>query len=185
MLRILGGEKKGFKLISCNSKGLRPIPAKVKEAIFNILGESIVAKSVLDVFAGTGSFGLEALSRGASYCCFVELNRRVFEILKKNISILGYQSKTQIYNVDAFRFIRDTTKEFDYIYVAPPQFQGLAFKALFEIFSRPSLVASRGTVIAQIDKREKFDLNPAFFELVRDRIYGDTYVLFFNKKDNL
>jgi 16S rRNA (guanine966-N2)-methyltransferase len=180
---ILGGEKAGQTLFSLNNKSLRPIPSKVKAAVFSIIENLIDLREVevLDLFAGTGSFGLEALSRGAKFAVFIEINKKIFEVLVKNIQKLGYSTKTRAWNKDAFRFIRSTSSSFDLIYVAPPQFRDLCFLCARDIFTKPDLLKKDGLLVFQLDKKEDFNLTPTHFKLITDRIYGDTRVLFYSK----
>ncbi|MCX7952577.1 MAG: 16S rRNA (guanine(966)-N(2))-methyltransferase RsmD [Deltaproteobacteria bacterium] len=181
MTKVSSGEKRGFRLKSVKSKYLRPLTNKVKDAIFNIIGDLSSYPVVLDLFAGTGSFGFEALSRGAKICYFVELNKRIFRILEENCKILGYTNNVKLFNADAFRIIAKTTKQFDIIFVAPPQFKGMAFRAMSEIFARPEIVKPSGLVIAQVDRREDLRISPTYFRLFDDRIYGDTRILFYER----
>lgn len=181
MVRIISGDKKGFKLKTVSASGMRPIPDRIKEAVFAILGNFEGHETVLDLFAGSGSFGLEALSRGAGFAFFVELNRRVYECLIENIQKLGYMHKSKCLRVDAYRFLRKTADSFDIIYVAPPQFKDLAFKAVTEIFARPALVKRDGKLIVQIDKRELMNIEPVYFLLENERIYGDTKILIYRR----
>ncbi|MCS6893442.1 MAG: 16S rRNA (guanine(966)-N(2))-methyltransferase RsmD [Deltaproteobacteria bacterium] len=181
MVRIIAGERKGIRLKSVSSRILRPIPDKVKKAVFDILGDVSVFGTVLDLFAGTGSFGFEALSRGVKLGYFVELNRRVFQILHENAIKLGFTERVKLFNIDAFRLLRNSTKTFDLIYVAPPQYRGLAFQAASEIFARPSLVTDGGIVIVQLDKREELNITPTYFKVVTSRVWGDTQAIFYKR----
>lgn len=181
VVRIISGEKRGFKLKTVSAAGMRPVPDRIKEALFSILGEFAGHETVLDLFAGSGSFGLEALSRGARFAFFIELNRKVYQCLQENIKKLGYENRSRSLCMDAFRFLRKSDLSFDLVFVAPPQFKDLAFKAVTEIFSRPGLVKQGGVLIVQIDKRELMNIEPVYFLLENERVYGDTKILIYRR----
>lgn len=117
-LRIIGGEHRGRKLISPKGNAVRPSPEILREALFNILGEDIVDCHFLDLFAGTGSVGLEALSRGASRVTFIESSHQAHEVLKKNLVMLRCDRRARLVLGNAFTY-RDIRDE-SIIFSAPP-----------------------------------------------------------------
>lgn len=126
-LRIIGGEFRRRLLPVINHPGLRPTPDRVRETLFNWLGTSTSGASVLDLCAGTGALGLEALSRGAALAQLVENDARVAKALADNLSTLGISDeRAQIITTDALRFLGGTPRGFDVIFVDPPFRQGLA-----------------------------------------------------------
>lgn len=105
-MRIIAGQRRGHKFEGPRGKTTRPTSDLVRESIFNILGESIAGMIVVDLFAGTGALGLEALSRGAARAIFVERNRENVALIRHNVAILRYEDRAQVLNADAFRFGR-------------------------------------------------------------------------------
>ena len=130
-LRIIGGKARGRRIRSVPGETTRPITDKVREALFNILGADIQGAALLDLFAGTGSVGIEALSRGAEYVCFVELNRKPIAIIKENLKSTGLEAGAVVTHADAFSLLeRPINHQYDYVYIAPPQYKALWSRAL-------------------------------------------------------
>ena len=104
----------------------RPITDRVKEALFNIIGSDIINSSMLDMFAGTGSVGIEALSRGASYVMFLDVNSSAIDVINSNLSVTKLSDMGQVHQTAAFDELDDSKREkFEYIYIAPPQYKGM------------------------------------------------------------
>ena len=124
-MRITGGVARGIGLSSLKNRALRPASDKIREGLFSSLGDIIKNKRCLDLYAGTGSYGLEALSRGASYCCFIESNRPTFERIKVNYEKVSKsagltKNSAQFFHVDALRFLKRSQDRFDIIFIDPP-----------------------------------------------------------------
>lgn len=128
-LRIVGGAWRSRRVRFPASPGLRPTPDRVRETVFNWLGPWIEGRRVLDLFAGSGALGLEALSRGADEAVFVECARPAADALRANIEILG-ADKASVLCVDALRFLARTEDSFDLVFIDPPYADGLARTAL-------------------------------------------------------
>ena len=105
-MRIIAGQRRGHKFDGPSDRVTRPTSDMVREAIFNILGESVEDLLVVDLFAGTGALGLEALSRGARRAIFVERSRENFALIRRNIATLRYEDRTQVIAADAYRWAR-------------------------------------------------------------------------------
>lgn len=110
-MRIIAGQRRGHKLESPSDRTTRPTTDFVREAVFNILGASIEDATVLDLFAGTGAMGLEALSRGALEASFVEIRRENAALIKRNLETLRYQNQTKVVCADVYRFVKSLTFE--------------------------------------------------------------------------
>ncbi|XGA81661.1 16S rRNA (guanine(966)-N(2))-methyltransferase RsmD [Halomonas sp. CH40] len=124
-LRVIGGDYRRRQLPVLNSPGLRPTPDRIRETLFNWLGQSLYAQRGLDLFAGTGSLGIEALSRGASDLVFVERERKVADQISANLATLGAEHG-QVLNVDVDTFLTQPGSPFDLAFMDPPFHQGLA-----------------------------------------------------------
>jgi 16S rRNA (guanine(966)-N(2))-methyltransferase RsmD len=183
-LRVIAGKAKGRKLKSVPGDTTRPITDRVKEALFNILAGDVIDSNWWDLFAGTGAVGIEALSRGAALVRFSDSNRAPIETIKSNVEQCGFNSQADIRRGDAFAFLASAPdKRFEYIYIAPPQYQQMWAKALELVDENIDWLTEDGWVIAQIDPKEYESLvleNLAEFE---QRRYGSTLLVFFDRKN--
>ncbi|MBW7881260.1 MAG: 16S rRNA (guanine(966)-N(2))-methyltransferase RsmD [Caldilineaceae bacterium] len=185
-MRVIAGKAKGRKLMMVPGESTRPITDRAKEALFSIIGDWIVGARVLDLFAGTGSVGIESLSRGAEFAHFLDLNRRAVETIHANLRHCGFEDLAATERSDSFAFLKRYTGEpFDLIYVAPPQYQGLWEKALLAIEQRPDLLAEFGTVIVQIHPREDHPITLEWLEEYDRRRYGSVLLIFYAAAEDL
>lgn len=179
-MRIVAGKWRGRPLRAPKGLAVRPTADRVREAIFDILGEGVAGASVLDLFAGSGALGLEALSRGASRGVFVESVPAAFGILQKNIASLA-AGEAEAFLLDyrqAFRRLRARAIRFDLVFLDPPYGKGLAADAA-EGLSRAELVEPGGTVVVEEAARSPDALFPEGWSISADRRYGDTRVTLF------
>ena len=180
-LRVIAGRARGMKLKAVPGDSTRPVMGRVKEALFSIIGSDIQGAAFLDLFAGTGSVGIEALSRGADFVQFVELNRRAIKVIRENLDHTGLADGAAVVRRDAFQLLsRPPARHFDYIYVAPPQYQDIWRRSLRALERNADWRHRDTSVIVQIDPRE-FDLNCEFshLEMQDQRTYGNTMLAFF------
>jgi len=180
-MRVISGYAKGIQLESVPGKSTRPITDKVKEALFNILGPSIVGKTMLDLFGGTGAVGIEALSRGAEFVTFLDINYRAYQVIKQNLKLTALDEYAEVIKMDAFSYLRQPpTNQFDFIYIAPPQYKEMWSKSMILIDENPGWLMKSGTIIVQIHPKE-YDLtnNYTNFIEINQRNYGDTHLIFF------
>jgi len=179
--RIIAGSAKGIRLHSIPGNITRPITDRVKEALFNIIGPDIVRASFWDLFAGTGSVGLEALSRGAVFTRFTEIHPNVIKILKENINSCGFKDLSEVIRVDAIKYLTShPQKTFDYIYIAPPQYQQMWLRTLSVLDMHMEHCNSDAWIIVQIDPIEYENLNLERMVEIDRRRYGSTLLLFFS-----
>lgn len=180
--RINAGKLKGLRLKSIPGTSTRPITDRVKEALFNLIGPDIQGSKFLDMFGGTGSVGIEALSRGAELVQFIEKNNTAYLILVENISKTDLITKTILIHGDAFDFVhRKSHNSFDYIFIAPPQYKQTWKKILHEIDTRPALMSKDAWVIIQIDPREYENTLLKNLSEFDKRDYGNTRLIFYIK----
>jgi len=178
--RIIGGTARGIRLDDVSGDITRPITDFVKEALFNILGTDVIGSTWLDVFAGTGSVGIEALSRGAKSVQLNDLNRAAIQTLIANLKKTHLEEKGSVTQGDAFALLgRPSQKSFDFVYIAPPQYKGMWEKALDVLDGNPTLVLPNGCIIVQIDPIEYKTKTLLHFVEVEQRKYGNTLLLFF------
>lgn len=181
--RIISGKARGVRLKSVPGDITRPITDMVKEALFNILGSDIYGATFLDMFGGTGSVGIEALSRGANFCRFIDLHRAAIQTIRSNLELTRLQDRAQVIQGDAFSLLsRPADRHFDYIFIAPPQYKGLWEKALAVVDSHLEWLSEDGWVIVQIDPVEYSPQLLTNLEEFEQRRYGNTLLIFYERK---
>lgn len=157
-MRVITGTAKGRKLETLEGLDIRPTTDMVKEAIFSSIQFDLFDSEVLDLFAGTGQLGIEAISRGARSAVFVDNSRRSLDIVRKNLEITNFTSKSTIINMNGFDFASTTDKKFDFIFLDPPYNQGILTKILPVLSDKLSL---HGRIICEYEKNlqlpEKID----------------------------
>ena len=188
-MRVVTGEAKGRRLKAPKTAGTRPIIDRVKTALFDILSTRVEDARFLDLFAGTGSVGIEALSRGAAHATFIEMSHSVLKLVRENLKITGLGDRAETLHADAFKFMQAHAKAqacaseraYDIIYVAPPQYHELAAHALAMLDASP-LVAPGGLVIVQIHPKERpvvAAVPLTRLALTDERKYGSTLLMFY------
>ena len=178
--RIIAGKAKGLRLKSVPGDITRPITDRVKGALFNIISADIVGSRFLDLFGGTGSVGIEALSRGAQFVQFVDKNQAAWSVIKENLDKSGFSDKASIKKADAFSFVQERTSSFfDYIFIAPPQYLGLWSKMVQLIDENIDFLSPNAWVIVQIDPKEYVKLELTKLEEFDIRDYGSTRLIFY------
>jgi 16S rRNA (guanine966-N2)-methyltransferase len=179
-IRVIAGTAKGRQLKLVPGDSTRPIMDRVKESLFNIIGRDIFDASFLDLFAGTGSVAIEALSRGASYALLIDLEPRAIRTISDNLRVTGFDTQTTVRKIDAFTLLRQAAdRAYDFIYIAPPQYQSLWSAALEAIEANLSWLDPEGQVIVQIDPTENTPVTLQHLHLSDERRYGNTLLLFF------
>lgn len=179
-MRIIAGKAKGMRLKSPKGLATRPTADRVKEALFSILHGKIINAHILDLFAGTGALGLEALSRGASSAVFVEKHFAPWQALQFNIEKSGMKSQTEILRSDAMGFLRSWDKKgFDIIFLDPP-YQGDLANRVLEILTQRELLKPHGIIAWEKDAKDSCQVPkiPPGFKLINEKQYGDTLLLF-------
>ena len=181
-LRVISGTAKGRKLKSVPGDTTRPVMDRVKEALFNILAGDVNDSNWWDLFGGPGAIGIEALSRGAAFVRFSDLNRAPVETIKENVEHCGFSKQSEIRKGDAFSMLSARSdRKFEYIYIAPPQYQAMWLKALKLIDEHIEWLTEDGTVIVQIDPTEYEELELKNLEEAEQRKYGSTLIVFYDR----
>ena len=186
-MRIISGKLKGSVLFMPKDKNTRPLKDLARESVFNLLTHSkkstinLINANVLDLYAGTGSFGLECLSRGAKNICFIENNKSAFNILQKNIEKLKIKKKTQSFFSDVFLLINKqiiNRLKFDLIFCDPP-FKNTNLNELIELIFDKKLLNKNGIIILHRNNSSK-EIFPKCFNILDERIYGKSKITFAN-----
>lgn len=182
--RIIAGSARGIRLNMVPGDITRPITDMVKEALFNILGSEDVQDSAwLDLFGGTGSVGIEALSRGAKYARINDLNRAAVDTIRSNLKKTHLEAGAEVVQLDAFQLLhRRADRTFDYIYIAPPQYKDLWKRALSELDQNPTWLQPDTWVIVQIDPVEYEEQSLESLVEFEQRKYGSTLLVFYERK---
>jgi len=179
-IRVIAGSAKGRKLKLVPGDGTRPVMDRVKESLFNIIGRDIFDATFLDLFAGTGSVGIEALSRGAKQAVFIDLDRKAIATIQDNLAATRLADRAMVRRADAMSVLKQPPAEpYDFIYIAPPQYKGIWLDVVRELDSNPAWIGSDTTIIVQIDPKEETALELTHLESDDRRIYGNTLLWFF------
>ena len=180
-MQIIAGSQKGRKLKAFKNKKIRPTSQKVKAALFNILGQKLAGKKFLDLFAGTGGMGIEALSRGAGEVVFVEESHSLCRIIEENLRRAGFQNGGRIFCFDVLKFLRKglvRLSDFDFIFLDPPYYSPEGLKVMREI-GKDGILGKNQIII--FEHRRQNRLPEAIEKLIsiRQNNYGDTVLCFF------
>lgn len=181
--RVIAGSARGLRLRSVPGDGTRPITDRAKESLFNILRPNLQGGAFLDLFAGTGAVGIEALSQGASFARFVDNARGAVETVRMNLAAAKLDKQAQVLQGDSFAQLRaKPDRSFDYIFIAPPQFKGLWQRALLAVDAAPDWLVEDGWAIVQIDPTEYEATELADLEEFDQRKYGNVLLVFYEKR---
>lgn len=181
-MRVISGRAKGHKLAMVPGQKTRPIMDRIKENLFNLLGpHAAPGTRWLDLFAGTGQVGIEALSRGATDVVFVDAERAAVKTVQDNLKSTRLAEWANVYRMDAFSFLRSPmVQPFDYIFVAPPQYKDIWKNVVQHIDGDAShFLHKGGLVLVQIDPREYEELALTQLYLLDQRTYGNTMLCFY------
>jgi 16S rRNA (guanine(966)-N(2))-methyltransferase RsmD len=179
-MRIISGTSKGRKLVTPRSQSLRPTSDRVKESLFNILREEMEGKLVLDLFAGTGNLGIEALSRGAEKTIFVEKRRQAIRLIQKNLAQCGLEERSEILPKDTNRgigILKERGESFDLILMDPPYEKGWIQRTLMKLNSHP-IYHEDSILVIEHTRREPLPQPMEGWNLIRQQQIGDTLLSF-------
>jgi 16S rRNA (guanine(966)-N(2))-methyltransferase RsmD len=181
--RIISGSARGIHIQSVPGDITRPITDRVKEAVFNIIAPDLVGGNFLDLFGGTGSVGIEALSRGAESATFIDLHSQAVNTIKSNLVTTHLEAKAKVHQMDAFRYLSGpVSQKYDYIYIAPPQYKQMWLAALHLVDEHVGWLVEDGWVIVQIHPVEIEEVTLTNLVEFDRRQYGSTLVLFYEPK---
>ena len=185
-MRVISGDKKGHRLKAPKGIDVRPTEDKIKESIFNIIRPLQMESIVLDLFAGSGSIGIEFLSRGAKKAYFVDASQKSIEAIKENINHTKLEEKSIVLKIDASRaldkFSRDNLK-FDYIYLDPPfRHTELLYKVVSSI-DKYDLLKSNGVLLIEHEKELNLEENINNLNKYDFRNYGSKSISFYKKHE--
>ena len=181
-MRVISGKARGLKLKTIDGDTTRPTKDMVKEALFSMLIGHVEGCVFLDLFAGSGAIGIEALSRGAKEAYFCDLNKKCIEVIKDNISKARFDDFAKIYNLDYLQMLDKVRNvSFDVIYVDPPYNKGMGIDAIEKISSY-ELLKTNGIIVLETDEIEEIPDTIGDFERYKSRNYGRNFLNFYSKK---
>jgi 16S rRNA (guanine966-N2)-methyltransferase len=179
-LRIISGNLKGKKILTLPGREVRPTSDRLRESIFNILGYGVRNSAVLDLYAGTGAFGIEALSRGAEFAAFIDVNKKAMEIIKKNIFSCRLETASQTILWDIAKnldCLKTTQQMFDLVFLDPPYGQNL-IPATLNHLCRLGKLKKNAQVIMEHGACDPIPLHIQGYGIVSQRKYGKTSITF-------
>jgi 16S rRNA (guanine(966)-N(2))-methyltransferase RsmD len=183
-LRVISGEARGRKLKAVPGDTTRPITDRAKEALFDILGGEVIGSTWWDLFAGTGAVGIEAISRGAAFARFSDRERLAIETIRSNLEHCRFLERAEVRRGDAFGLLAAASdRKFDYVYIAPPQYKELWWRALAALDENPGWLSDEFEVIAQIDPKEYRPLEMLNLGESEQRKYGSTLLVFYGRRE--
>jgi 16S rRNA (guanine(966)-N(2))-methyltransferase RsmD len=180
-MRVTTGAARGRKLTAPEGLDTRPTSGLVKEAVFSVIQFEVEGAAVLDLFAGSGQMGVEALSRGARSCDFVDTSKQSRAAIEKNLKHTGLSEKAKVMGTDALAFLRGQNRQYDIIFLDPPYGQGLPEKVLP---LAAAAVSKRGVLICESAKAEPMPEEAAELKKFREYHYGKTKITVYRNVDN-
>lgn len=169
ILRVITGSARGRRLIALEGDDVRPTTDKVKEALFSIIQFEIEGRKVLDLFAGSGQLGIEALSRGAKSAVFVDASRRSIEVIKENIENTGFTKSAVVLNTDAISFAATRAEKYDIAFLDPPYRTGLLQRALPLV---SGIMNEGGVIVCEAPFDEEIPEKAGDFVMTKEYKYG-------------
>jgi 16S rRNA (guanine966-N2)-methyltransferase len=184
-MRVTGGRLRGRRLAPFKGLEIRPTSDRVREAIFDILGHHLTGETVLDLFAGTGSLGIEALSRGASWALFIDHSPKAIDLITKNLRLCGLETEGVVLKKDLLKgFPRRhplLEGKVDLVFVDPPYRKNMILPVLEELCGL-GILGSSAALVAQSEQREVLPACVGSLEVVKSKIYGDTRITLYRNE---
>ena len=179
-MRVVSGSARGCKLQPVPGMNTRPTTDRVKENVFNLIQDHVRDADVLDLFAGTGQLGIEALSRGAAHCDFIEHNGTAYSVVSKNVQTARVQDRASLHRVEARDFLtKAAAKKYSLIFLDPP-YGGTILENALSGIERFDILSANGIIICESAVEDRFAHG---FEVVRERRYGATMITVLRRQD--
>ena len=181
-MRVIAGIRKGLKLKSPDDESVRPTTDRVKESVFNIIQRYLPSDRVLDLFAGSGALGIEALSRRSKHCVFVDSGKKSLSLVRENVKLSGFSDCAELILSDSLSYLNGACKPFDIIFLDPPYNKGLLAPVLDKIYER-NLLCDDGIILVETEKNGETAEHIGFYVL-RKALYGKTVITVLKRGDN-
>jgi len=172
-VRVISGYARGRRIIAPKGSKIRPTSDRVKEAIFNTISPLVVQSDFLDLFAGTGNIGIEALSRGANSCTFVDKSPQAIKYIKNNLTNIGFEDRSTIIFGDSRKIITKLTQTYDIIFLDPPYGYDLVIPIMKKL---KLLLKEEGIIVVETENKIELPSHCDTFRLLKASRYGDTQV---------
>lgn len=179
-MRVITGTARGRKLRELPGMETRPTTDKVKESIFNIIQFDIEGRRVLDLFGGTGQLGIEALSRGAAHCTFVDLRREAAAVIRENLQVTRLAGQARVVQGDSLSFLASCREKFDLILLDPPYASGLLEKAVKEA-AAIDILTENGIMVCESAADQVLPALEAPYEKGREYRYGKIKITLYRR----
>lgn len=185
-MRVIAGSARGLRLAAPDGMQTRPTADRVKEALFSIISSRHAFENarVLDICAGIGALGIEALSRGAASCCFIEQDRKVVKVLERNLATTGFAARSGMVVLDALKGLQQLSRQgelFDIVFFDPPYASGL-YATVPEALSSSSLLSDQALLVIECSSKMPLAERYGMLVSIDRRIYGDTALEFFARE---
>jgi 16S rRNA (guanine(966)-N(2))-methyltransferase RsmD len=181
-LRVVAGQAKGKRLKAPAGMNTRPVTDMIKEALFNVLGDTVKESFFLDLFAGSGSVGIEALSRGAKQVVFIDNNSSAVGIIKDNIENCGFKEGFTVYRNDVFKaltLLNQRGTKFDLIYVDPPFTVDKIFDQIISALDKVNILKEHGRIILRTQRKKQLAAKLNYLEEYRINNYGESVLHYY------
>ena len=182
-MRIISGTRRGQKLIEFEGMDIRPTTDRVRESLFNLIGDYVFGASTLDLFGGSGALSFEALSRGAKDAVCVDLDKRSIEVIKTNSLKLKFQDKITIINDSCQNYIKKTDKKFHIIFLDPPYNKGFIKPVISDIL-KENILEDDGIIVLESDSVDDHG-DMEGLSILKERRYGRTFVTIYQRGDTI
>lgn len=181
-MRIISGQHKGHRISAGKTAKIRPTSDRVRESVFNVLRDEVAGKRILDLFAGAGGLGLEALSRGARWVTFVDASVQSANVLRKNLERLKLKDQSRVVRLDGLKAIDKLQESFDIVFADPPYGRGFVQRIVNSI-AQSKILANGGILVLEHHKKETFSCPPGRLSLLKQKRFGDTVISFMLRND--
>jgi 16S rRNA (guanine966-N2)-methyltransferase len=181
MMRIIAGKYKGRQLHSAKDQSIRPTTNKIKEYIFELLGDFVVDAAILDLFCGSGSLGFEALSRGAHNVTFVDNSQDSLRVLRRNIGQLKIDEPVRVLRKDTLLFLKKNKQPFDLIFADPP-FKWDKFNDILPLVFKPENLTDYGLFVVESERSHEVNWEGENYEILRQKQFDRSLITFLTRK---
>ena len=184
-LRVISGKARGLKLDTPKNQDVRPTTDRVKESLFNMINSYIMDSNILDLFAGTGSLGIECLSRGAKNCVFVDKSKDSINIVRSNVKKARVENESTILNVDfkdAVKRLSTQNQKFDVLFMDPPYYENMFIECLKSI-DKFNLLDEDGIIVVEHATKDLFEDSIGRLNKSREKKYGNTTLTFYKLEE--